>query len=601
MRLKPTGKIIVFIIAVGLAVGVWRFWNKIAPSATGGPPIIPHAGDITQGGDSGTTSSPPITYVPPGREPGCTDRPEVRLLGYAWNAQMGLLFAIGGPQSATNSLMCKHGVNLKYMRQDDNGKMQEALVAFATELSQGNPNPTRGAHFCAIMGDGGATFLKGLNDALKRLGSEYKAKVVGSCGYSRGEDKFMGPAEWKTNPVASRGGFVAGVLRDGDWNIAQKWLGDNGLRTNPDEKTYDPDALNWVNASDYIDAAQKYIAGYSEDRPVAHNGKRTGETKHVTVNGVVTWTPGDVTVAQKKGGLVSIVSTKQYSYQMPCVIIGIDKWMRSNRATVEGMLAAIAEGGDIVKSNPQALKQASAISAEVYKEAGAGPDYWEKYYRGTQEPDKTGVMVDLGGSSVNNLADMLLTFGLVKGAANVFAATYQVFGDIVVAQYPQLLPNYPSVGEILDTSYLQAVARKEAPTTASIKQSSPHTQKGAPVKTVVSSKKWDIHFDTGKATFSPDARRFLEQLSRDVLVAGGTVIEVHGHTDNQGNPNTNMALSEARAFAVKRWLEARSPVNFPEGRIRVFAHGQQNPVAPNATPQGRAQNRRVVIILGTTQ
>ena len=36
---------------------------------------------------------------------------------------------------------------------------------------------------------------------------------------------------------------------------------------------------------------------------------------------------------------------------------------------------------------------------------------------------------------------------------------------------------------------------------------------------------------------------------------------------------------EARAFAVKEWLEGKAPVNFPEGRIRVFKHGDQNPVA----------------------
>jgi hypothetical protein len=113
---------------------------------------------------------------------------------------MGLMYANGGKQAATGSLMCKRGVNLKLIRQDDSAKMQEALVAFATDLSRGNANPTKGAHFVTIMGDGGAQFLKGVNDTLRRLGPEYQAKVVGAIGYSRGEDKFMGPQAWKENP-----------------------------------------------------------------------------------------------------------------------------------------------------------------------------------------------------------------------------------------------------------------------------------------------------------------------------------------------------------------------------------------------------------------
>jgi outer membrane protein OmpA-like peptidoglycan-associated protein len=496
--------------------------------------------------------------------------------------------------------MCKRGVNMKFTRQDMNDKLTEALVTFANQLHQGQAQPTQGTHFVTIMGDGAAAFLKGLNDALARLGPEYKAKIVGAAGYSRGEDKFMGPPEWKANPAASRGGLVAGVVRDGDWNIAQKWLSDNGLRTNPDEKTYDPDALNWINTSDYLDAAEKYITGYNETRPVVRNGKRTGEQKQVTVNAVVTWTPGDVNVATKKGGLVSIASTKEYSSQMPCVIIGIDKWMKANRPIVENMLMAIAEGSDAVKSNPAALKRAAEISQEVYKEAGSDADYWAKYFKGTQEADKTGQMVDLGGSSVNNLADMLLTFGLVPGSANLFEATYKTFGDIVVSQYPELVPNYPPVSEILDTSYLQALAQKAAPPGAVVTRATPKYEAARPVKTVVSRKEYRIPFDSGRATFSPGARKQLDALRSQLLVASGTVVEIHGHTDAQGDPRTNQALSESRAFAVKKWLESQAPVNFPAGRIRVFAHGQSNPVASNSSAGGRAQNRRVEIVLGTT-
>src|SRR5205823_3395741 len=146
----------------------------------------------------------------------------------------------------------------------------------------------------------------------------------------------------------------------------------------------------------------------------------------------------------------------------------------------EGMLQAVAEGGDAVKSNPAALSRAAAISQEVYKESGADAAYWEKYYKGAQEPDKTGVMVDLGGSSVNNVTDMLLTFGLVPGSANLFAATYRVFGDIVEAQYPELVPNYPSVQSVLDTSYLQDLAKRSAPTPAAIARATPQPSPSQP-------------------------------------------------------------------------------------------------------------------------
>ncbi|HEY3331470.1 MAG TPA: OmpA family protein [Capsulimonadaceae bacterium] len=594
MKLTPVGKIVLLILVIGVAVGAWRYWNVLAPNAKPIESTVPTKINLPD--NSSVSQGTGAAYSAPGAKPGLPNNQEVRLLGYAWNAQMGMLLANGGPQSTTGSLMCKHGVNFIFQRQDDNSKLQEALVTFATELSRGDANPSKGVQFVTIMGDGSAAFLAGLNPQLARIGPEYKAKIIDAIGYSHGEDKFMGPPSWKATPSASKGGVCAGVLRDGDWNIAQKWLGDNGLRTNPDEKTYDPDALNWVNASDYIDAAQKYVAGYSETRPVVRNGKRTGETRKITVNAVVTWTPGDTTVAKEKGGLVSIASTKEYSSQMPCVVIGIDKWLKNNSQLTEAMIAAIAEGGDQVKSNPAALRHAAEISDVVYHEANTGPAFWEKYYKGTTETDKTGVQVELGGSSSNNLSDSLLAFGLVPGSANLVAATYTVFGDLVVSQYPSLVPSHPAASDVIDTTYLQAVAKAVAPSATVIAAAKPQY---APTTSspVISRRSWAIHFEPGSNQFSSDAKKLLDQLSRELLVASGTVIEIHGHTDNQGDPRKSKPLSEARAFAVKNWLKARHPVNFPDKRIRVFAHGEDNPIAPNSTNEGRAANRRVEIIL----
>jgi outer membrane protein OmpA-like peptidoglycan-associated protein len=607
-KLTPVGKAATLLIVCGVAFGGYKFLQgsgklgDLIPEKQGkGSNVVPKADlpDVNPGTD---TSEPTNVAMPSGGGGGCTDKPEVRFLHWAWNAQLGAMFANGGKQSTEGSLMCGNGVNLRFIRQDDPAKMQEQLVAFATALSRGERQPTTGAHFIAIMGDGAAAFLAGVNPVLQRLGPQYRAKVVGTIGFSRGEDKFMGPQQWKTNPMASRGGVVAGYLRDGDWNIALKWLGDNGLKNNPDEKTWDPDALNWVAANDYLDAAEKYIAGYTEERPVVRNGRRTGERKRISVQGVVTWTPGDVNIAQKKGGLVSVVSTREYASQMPCTIIGIDAWMKQNRPTVEGMLSAFLRGGDAVKKSPAAFQRATEIAADVFGEQGAGPDYWAKYFKGTVEKDAQGLDVELGGSSVNNLADAMSTFGLLPGSANLFEATYTVFGDIAKSQYPDLMPSYPPIAQILDTSYIANLGRRNAPSRVAIRESRP-----APVATgnrpvrKVGQRKWNIPFATGRAEFSPGARRVLDRLRKELLVASGTSIEVQGHTDNVGNPQANMALSEARAFALKNWLVKNFPYNFPSERIQVMAFGAQRPVQPNTTEAGRAANRRVEVILTATE
>jgi OmpA-OmpF porin, OOP family len=381
----------------------------------------------------------------------CAGKPEVRFYIWAWNAQMGMILSNGGKQAAPGSPMCKHGVNLKLIREDNTDQMQALMATFAENLKKGQAQPATGAHFVAIMGDGSAVFLKGLNDRLRKLGPEYTAAVVGSAGYSRGEDKFMGPAVWKKDPTKAKGGVVSGVLRDGDWNIALKWLGDHKMPNNPDETSYDPDALNWVAASDYIDAAQKYVSGYCTELKNVKTGKKE---KHC-VDGVVTWTPGDVTVAEKKGGIISILSTKENRMQMPNVIIGNKKWMAANRETVKGMLAAIFEGGAQIKKDPAALKKAAELSAVVYAEKDGA--YWQKYFQPVTEKDKQGQTVELGGSTVNGLPENVQLFGL-DGKTNYFAATYTTFADIVKSQYPQLLPAYDPVGDVVDTSYLKELS-----------------------------------------------------------------------------------------------------------------------------------------------
>ena len=587
-KLTPLSKMLITVVVLG-AVGTGFYINRDR--------LMPKKKDTQTSNVPPAANLPDDSSRPPPQavstKAGCADQPEVRFYHWAWNSQMGLMLATGGKQAVEGSLMCKHGVNLKLIREDNVDTMQSLLLAFAEDLKGGNANPGKGAHFVAIMGDGSATFLKGINDRLTKLGPDYTAMVVGSAGYSRGEDKFMGPPAWKKNPQAARGGLVSGYLRDGDWNIALKWLGDNKIPNNPDDTTYDPDALNWHAASDYIDAAQKYVSGYCAEL----KNVKTGKMEKHCVDGVVTWTPGDVTVAEKKGGLVSIVSTREYRSQMPNAIIGNKKWMAANRKLVEGMLAAVFEAGDDIKKDPAALRRAAEISAVTYGEKDA--DYWEKYFTVQTVKDKQGLDVELGGSAVNNLADNLELFGLAKGSTNAFAATYTVFGDIVKSQYPDLVPSLYPVKEVLDTSYITALAKEpEAPKTAA---DLPRFEAGSKVQQVVSRRAWDIQFATGSAKFTDQAEKQLQTLLQDLVIASGTLVEVHGHTDNNGGADRNQKLSEERAFAVKSWLEQQSPTNFPQGRVVVYAHGQTQPVMPNTSTEGRAKNRRVEIVLGTAK
>lgn len=103
--------------------------------------------------------------------------------------------------------------------------------------------------------------------------------------------------------------------------------------------------------------------------------------------------------------------------------------------------------------------------------------------------------------------------------------------------------------------------------------------------------------DGGNDIEAAAQRALLEVLQSDALDEGWPLI-LRGHTDSSGNDSANLRASRARAEAVAAWLVERG---VEDERITVIAFGEQNPVAPNALPDGepdeagRARNRRVEI------
>jgi outer membrane protein OmpA-like peptidoglycan-associated protein len=585
LKLKPAGKL--FIIAAVVAAIILSIrWYQSRPkdviqSVEIGKVSLPDAKDAS------FTSAAEKLPLPSGGD-AVNGGTQILWERMAWNSQFSGMYANGGVRTTKGSLFDKAHLDVKYVRQDDCTKQMADLVKFANDYKS---NPNTPAVLITFMGDGMPAFMTSLSKELEPLGPEYQPIILPVAhGKSFGEDQVMGPQSWKQDPKNAIGKTVAGVLRDGDINILLKWAGDNGLKVNPDETTYDHNAINIIAANDFLDAPNKYITGYSEVRKIVVNGRTTGKDTTVGVDAVATWTPGDVNVATKKGGLVTIASTKQYASQMPNQTIAIKKWAYDHRTDVENMIVALAEAGDQVRSFNDAKSFAAKVSAEVYQEQDAA--YWLKYYNGIEEKDIQGLKVNLGGSMVFNLADMANTYGLGDDKVDRYKAVYNTFGNLMVQMYPSIMPTFMPYEKAVDKSFLFSVISNHPEL---LQGKALETNYAGSITSEVSSKSYSIEFETGSATIRPSSYKLLDEIFQSAVVAEGLKLGVYGHTDNNGSDDVNIPLSEKRAGAVKAYLLKKG---LKQARVEVKGFGSSQPIADNSTEAGRSKNRRVEIVLG---
>ncbi len=103
------------------------------------------------------------------------------------------------------------------------------------------------------------------------------------------------------------------------------------------------------------------------------------------------------------------------------------------------------------------------------------------------------------------------------------------------------------------------------------------------------------NFRFGKTELPDEAKSRIDQVVGQLKGEAGKdiYIEVEGHTDNVGDKELNYQLGLERAESVKRYIYAQHQI--PLHKINVISYGEEKPVAPNNTKDGRAMNRRVVI------
>ena len=108
----------------------------------------------------------------------------------------------------------------------------------------------------------------------------------------------------------------------------------------------------------------------------------------------------------------------------------------------------------------------------------------------------------------------------------------------------------------------------------------------------------NVTFATGSAVLSNNAQFALNTAAQTLVQYPDTTLTINGHTDNTGSDAVNNPLSQHRAQAVAYYLQSRGVA---ASRLAVYGYGSHMPAASNATAEGRAQNRRVEILINPDQ
>jgi outer membrane protein OmpA-like peptidoglycan-associated protein len=103
-----------------------------------------------------------------------------------------------------------------------------------------------------------------------------------------------------------------------------------------------------------------------------------------------------------------------------------------------------------------------------------------------------------------------------------------------------------------------------------------------------------ILFRSAESTLMSSAQEKLDQVAKALIAVHARNLIVEGHTDSRGSESYNQGLSQRRADAVRDYLVQRG---YPADRIQARGKGKGSPIADNASPEGRANNRRVEIII----
>jgi len=574
---------IVYFVSPGLRVAVSK-------QLTGLDISTDELNNVTTGAKLPLPSSQPSTAV--------ADKGLIRIAEYAWNGNSGMIVANGGPRTTEGSLMEAAGVNLEIVRQDMVGGLRDMQIKFVEEYDKGvaYPKSDKSAWGVSIMGDGVPFYITTTQKALdEKFGKgKYHVQVIGAYGLSYGEDKLIGPKIWKDNPQSLRGAVVSSVIGDGDWVVAINYAFANKVPVNPDPTTYDANALNFVPSQDddYINSVKELIksqnTGFTVPLKEVKDGKLTGKTVNRKIDGATTWTPGDKMAFDALTGFTDVVSTKEFVNQMATTLVVIKEWALQHEKEVTSILRQTYTASNQIKLYDEWAVRASEAVAKTYD--FETPQYWYSLFKG-KKGTKAGLDYNIGGTRVFNYADAMQYYGITDGN-NRYKAVYNQISTYLTDLNPCGFNETCKDGVVpyedaVNLYFLTNANVGFAGNAEKITYNQTKTK-------VLANGQWNINFATGSSNIQ-GSDKDLEAIYNLLVQAEQAKLQIVGHTDNVGNSASNLALSKGRANAVVAYLTSRG---ISKNRFQlVDGKGDASPIAPNATADGKAKNRRVEITL----
>lgn len=298
------------------------------------------------------------------------------------------------------------------------------------------------------------------------------------------------------------------------------------------------------------------------------------------VDAAVVWEPDVTEALKKRRGSRILVSTKTAANLIADLMVAREEFITQHPDVVKALIQGWFDGTVEANRNNALVVKLLMENEPLYKDLG-------------EDATREG----LGTVKWADLADNAKMFGLDGGEPlfdRIFKEASQSWvrrGYIARAVTPDQGKNDSFLRQIYTD--VPREVRTEAPKEEfKFPEQVPAEKKSA---TPVMTKPVNIFFATASAQLDPNARQILDQVALTAQTYSNAYIRVEGNTDNTGNPQRNVTLSEERARTVVDYLLERYGLN--RSRFIAKGNGPNNPVASNSTEEGRSQNRRTDVMV----